>query len=355
MEALIAEIHGRSAQFKAAYTIDTVFIGGGTPSLVSGSEIEKMIDAAAVSFDIDKKAEITIESNPDSLTPGKLSAYRSCGINRISMGFQSMDDRVLRAAGRVHDSAQARKAYDMARKAGFDNINTDLMFALPQQDERSWDETLAEIIDMDPEHVSFYSLQLERNTPLYEDYKNGRTEIADDDSDRRMYHHACRRLEAAGYEHYEISNSAKRGYMCRHNLKYWRLEEFLGLGLGASSYTRGPSSGICGSRYMNTENISTYLKLVADKEWPVEMKSYHTDDMKESMAVYTFTSLRTKEGVDTADFKKRFGCGFFEAYRAKAEKIRDYEKRGLLKATADRISLTEHGIDVSNDIMSEFV
>ena len=223
--------------------VDTVFIGGGTPSLLSSEQIWCVVNALDAAFDMTDDPEITIEANPGTLTHEKLSAYRDCGINRLSMGVQAMDDDLLWSIGRIHRKEDVITGYDLARNAGFENINLDLMFGMPGQDMAMWEDTLGQIIEMDPEHISFYSLQIEGNTPFYDLYKAGELDTASDETERRMHHKAIHTLEDAGFEHYEISNSAKPGRQCRHNLKYWSMDEYVGLGLGAHSYMLTESAG----------------------------------------------------------------------------------------------------------------
>nr|HPR24564.1 radical SAM family heme chaperone HemW [Bacillota bacterium] len=351
-------------EYSENYTVDTVFIGGGTPSFASAEQTERITEAIYRDFYVSEDAEITIEGNPNSLSREKLRAYKAGGINRLSMGVQSMDDEILVHLGRVHKKDHILDAYENARNAGFENINFDLMFGVPDQTLKQWENTVSEVIKLAPEHISFYSMQLEEGTSFCRNYKKGLLDLTEESIVRGMYHEALRTFKNEGYMHYEISNLARPGFQCRHNLKYWSFEEYLSAGLGASSYitknlsgemSGDPAGSITGSRFKNTESMETYLRLTGKGYLPIDLKSYHTDTIKESMAVYCFTALRKTDGINFADFTKRFGMDFFRAYRERADIIFKYRKKGLLNITGTGIALTEKGIDHSNDIMSEFV
>lgn len=217
-----------------------------------------------------------------------------------------------------------------------------------------WKDTVKKVLHLEPEHVSFYSLQLEEGTPFWELYRDGTLDLVSDALDRQMYHFAMKAFEKSGYAQYEISNCAKQGYACRHNLKYWSLGEYLGIGLGAHSYLRDRDDNV-GCRHHNLEGLTEYFSVIQQEQWPIDMRSYHVDTDKDAMAIFAFTSLRKREGIPLDDFQQRFHRNFFEAYKDKAETIFRYKKEGLLEYDGSRIWLTERGIDVSNDIMSEFV
>ena len=364
IDALCYEIRLCGKEYAGSYIVDTVFIGGGTPSFASAEQIRKITEIIYKSFDITEDAEITIESNPNSLSVEKLREYRSSGINRLSIGVQSMDDDILACLGRIHKKDDVLLAYENAGKIGFENINFDLMFGVPDQTLKQWENTVSEVIKLAPEHISFYSMQLDEGTSFCRNYKKGLLDLTEESIVRKMYHEALHAFKDEGYVHYEISNMARSGAECRHNLKYWSLGEYLSAGLGASSYIRGNLSkesmgykagSITGSRFKNTESMETYLRLTREGYLPIDLKSYHTDTIKESMAVYCFTALRKTQGIDLEVFTKKFGMDFFRAYRERADIIFKYREKGLLKITGTGIALTEKGIDHSNDIMSEFV
>lgn len=329
--------------------IDTIFIGGGTPSLLHQNTIRAILKAADAAFSVHKEAEITIEANPKTLTEDKLAAYRKMGINRLSMGAQSMDDAMLRFMGRAHDRSDFLQNYRAARAAGFENINVDLMFGIPGQTIKMWEDSLRQVLELEPEHLSFYSLQLEEGTEFCRKYKNGEMDLPDVSQDRRMYHEGIRMLKEAGFHHYEISNCAKPGFECCHNLKYWNFDEYLAAGLGAHSfqYDRG--------RACNVSNLDTYIQMVGRGALPKDEALYEAESLQDYIGEYVFTALRKTEGVDMEDFARTFGRGFFQVYQNKREAILQYEQQGLVTMHGTRLALTEQGFDCSNEIMAEFV
>lgn len=338
----MAEIYGNR------YIVDTVFIGGGTPSLLKPNHIKRIMNELKSGFEIDKNAEISIESNPNSLDLHKLDTYLKSGINRLSMGIQSFDNDVLKKIGRIHDVKTAIDAYKMARNAGFDNINIDLMFALPDQNKEIWQETLKIAFSLEPEHISFYSLQIEENTEFYNRYKNDNLNVPSDKIADEMYQMALNMIKANNYNHYEISNCSKNGYSCRHNVKYWQLDDYLAFGLGASGY-------IDGLRYKNSDDIKTWELEVKNKT-PIDKKEESfIESIEDAMAVFCFTALRTEKGIDFAKFHKRFGQSFFSVYKDKKDFIDKEVLKGNMILTEYNLKLTENGILISNDLMCEFV
>lgn len=353
--ALCREIEGYNETFSSIYRPDTIFIGGGTPSLLPAEMIVRILKTVRTVFDVDDMAEITIEGNPNSLTYEKLKAYRKAGINRLSMGAQSMDDDILDSLGRVHRSSDVRRAFEDARRSGFGNINIDLMFGVPGQ---SFDDVMGSVREIikigsdaragGPEHISLYGLQLEEDTIFYEEYKSGILDVPDEADERRMYHDAIAAMRTAGYEHYEISNLCRPGHECRHNLKYWHMENYLGAGLGAHSY-------IGGSRSKNVDDMEEYLSLIQAGRAPTDQMKTTYDSREDAMGIFVFTALRTREGVDLTEFEERFAEGFFSVYKDKAGLVQQYRDEGLMTLSGSKLALTEKGIDVSNDIMSEFI
>ena len=328
---LIGKIRERGEEYRKKYLVDTVFIGGGTPTILQPEAIEAIMGAVRESFAVDSDAEITIESNPRTVTARNLKRYRAAGINRLSIGLQSFDDGLLKRLGRAHDSGDFLETYELARKCGFDNINIDLMFAIPGQTMEQWTDTLDRAVGMAPEHISFYSLQIEDETPFYDEYLEGRLEVVPDELDRAMYHEAIRRLKAAGYEHYEISNAARPGFECRHNIKYWDFEDYLGIGDSASSFMEG----------------------VRFTEKPRE--EYHVNDFADNAGEFMFTGLRRTCGISKTDFKERLGRDFWEVYEGRRKYLQEFFDKGQLIEDGDMIRLSEEGIDISNTIMSIFV
>lgn len=345
-DALVKELDRYSMKRPA---VDTVFVGGGTPSLLSAGQMGRILEAAQRGFCISRNAEITIEANPRTLTADKLAAYRAMGINRLSIGAQSMDDSLLSFMGRVHSSRDFVENFRAARAAGFDNINVDLMFGIPGQSLELWEDSLSRVLELSPEHVSFYSLQLEEGTELCRMYKNGQIDLPPQGEEREMYHRGIAMLKKAGYCHYEISNSAKPGFECRHNLKYWNFDEYFAAGAGSHSfcYDRG--------RRFNTADLDQYIRRLQAGKDPAESGGYEEESAADYMGEYVFTALRKKAGVDIEDFEDTFGVDFFKVYGDKIEKLLEYREKGLLILEEKRIALTERGIDVSNGIMAEFV
>jgi len=380
MNALFSEIKffGR----KINKPVSSIFIGGGTPSEIDGNLIAELMRKIKESFNVMINAEITIESNPGTLTSQKLEIYRKSGINRLSMGVQSFDDGYLNSLGRIHTADEAISNFLEARKAGFDNINIDLMFAIPGHTKETWKKTLEKAVGLNPEHISFYSLQLEESTEFFRMFEDGKLDLVNDELDREMYHSAVQLLKNHGYEHYEISNAAKPGYECKHNIKYWEFEEYLGLGLGASSFMESCSiadvslgadeviekSEVPKRRYVRTvnkKNIHDYCKtweICANEEISCE-NCNNIDNMYEDVALnsnadnafeYVFTALRKTNGVDFNDFKAKTGLDFKEIYIDKFSQIEEWEKQGFIKTDKQGFRLTEAGIDISNTIMAEF-
>lgn len=345
-EALTGEL----ALYKeAGKTIDTIFVGGGTPSLLRADYITEILKAAKAAFCVKEDAEITIEANPKTLDAGKLQAYRRAGVNRLSIGAQSMDDGLLHFMGRVHSREDFLENYQAARDAGFDNINVDLMFGIPGQTRRLWYDSLSQVISLEPEHISFYSLQLEEGTEFARMYRNGQMDLPPQEEDRAMYHQGIRMLEEAGYVRYEISNCARPGYECRHNLKYWNFDEYLAAGLGAHSFQYEQGRGC------NLTRLEAYFQAIKDGQLPIDEDMYGQETRRDYMGEYVFTALRKAEGLSFADFRGTFGEDFFQVYRGCGEALRDYKDRGLVELGKEGFFLTPKGIDISNEIMAEFV
>lgn len=340
VEQLIEEIKTASAGFRDT-TVCSVFVGGGTPSILQSGQIKRIMEAVKENFKLDADAEISMEANPGTVTREKLMDYKNAGINRISFGLQSAKNEELQALGRIHTYEEFLESYCMARECGFSNINIDLMSALPKQTVESWLETLKKVIDLKPEHISAYSLIIEEGTPFFEKYGDGRGEniLPDEDSEREMYHKTKTILQVHGYERYEISNYAKKGKECRHNIGYWTGVPYLGLGLGASSY-------INGTRFRNTDNLRDYLN--------GDRKRYDADCLskKDMQEEFFFVGLRMTKGVSLKAFEKRFGVSAYQVYPGLLEKL---VKEGGAEISGEYFRLTEYGMDVSNYIMAQFL
>ena len=343
-EALMMEIRLRAERWRYR-EVDSVYIGGGTPSIMSAWDAGRLLDCIRDNFNITEDAEITIEANPATLTDEKMERYLRKGVNRLSIGVQSFDNHMLQTLGRIHDKNDAFYAFQRAKKAGFENINLDLMFGIPAQSMKTWKDTVRQCIFLRPEHISLYSLQIEEGTAMYDMvYREGIMEPVPDAVDREMYHTALKMMRRAGYEHYEISNAALPGCRSRHNMKYWSYEEYLGLGLGASSFFDG-------KRFKNCEKMKEYLSMIKNDEEPIDGASVEKYTLEEEMGIFVFTGLRKAEGIDLGEFRRVFGKDFFSVY----DRGLLGRYKGLLVLDGDRLYLSERGMDVSNRIMTEFV
>lgn len=322
----------------SARKVESIFFGGGTPSLLHEDLIREILDEIRGQFFLAPDVEITIEANPGTIRKEKLVAYRQAGINRLSIGVQSAEEDLLKTLGRIHGWQDFLDCYRWAREAGFENINCDLMFAIPDQSEAQWQHTLDAVLSLEPtpEHISFYSLQLEEGTEFHRLHQEGKLLLTEDETDRRMYWSAAQQLAQHGYEHYEISNAARPGYASRHNLRYWTFGDYLGLGLGAHSFVNG-------FRFSNTTVMEEYLNNDSHVVWQHENSSQ--DDVEE----YLFTGLRLHRGISLEEFQRRFGAQVLEEYRLTFHQL---VERGLLSWSGDgrRILLTPTGIDVSNQV-----
>lgn len=324
------------------YEIVSIFVGGGTPSILTEAQITQVFEAVHESFPIMEDAEITLEMNPGTDVKDKLPVYRELGINRLSMGLQSADNEELKCLGRIHTYEDFRQVYQWAREAGFTNINVDLMSAIPGQTLESYEDTLRKVADLEPEHISAYSLIIEEGTPFYERYGEGRhaEELPDEDIERQMYVRTGEILEDYGYHRYEISNYAKDGYECRHNLGYWDRKEYLGIGAGASSLMDH-------IRWKEPDHIGPSTGLVLE-----EREDFTRLRRKDEMEEFMFLGLRKINGVSEYDFYKSFRVSMDEIYK---ESIENLIKEGLLVREEDRIRLTDRGIDLSNYALSQFL
>src|SRR5665648_63320 len=346
MNILIQEVVLKGRIYRNKYDVDSIFIGGGTPSLIDEALIADLMSAIKANFNVQEGAEISIESNHKTLTKNKLEVYIGAGINRISIGAQSMDDHCLKLLGRIHNAEDLVDNYKLARDAGFKNINIDLMFAIPGQSSEIWQETLEKTIELKPEHISFYSLQIEEGTPYFEMFKTGKLNQTVDETDRQMYHMGIEMLKEAGYSHYEISNAAKTGYECRHNLKYWSFADYLGLGLGAHSFIRD-------ARSSNTKNLESYMEKCRTGQSAEDWQ--HTNTQKDSISEYIFTGLRKTKGINLREFEEMFGMPLEEYYKDEWLNINKFIYDKYLFMGKDKLMLSEKGIDISNTILVEFV
>lgn len=318
--------------------VDTVFVGGGTPSLMTPGEIERLFAALHATFAIQPGAEISVEANPGTLDADRVAALRAAGVNRVSLGLQSAVDREAKRLGRIHTWTEFFQSYRLLRDAGFANINVDLMYGIPDQTEDSFRYTLDAITELLPEHISCYGLMLEEGTPLWVD--RAQLRLPDEETECRMYELAVTQLCRHGYDHYEISNYARPGYACRHNLKYWRDEAYIGLGLSAHSFYRG-------RRYYNTSRPEVYAAGTGE-DYRIEEDSRGEADGFE----YAMLRLRLSEGLSLEEYRRRFGTPFAAGREALVRRLCD---AGLMSLTGDRLSLTDRGFYLSNSILAELL
>ena len=361
MDKLIEEIYGQSLCF-SDWNVTSIFLGGGTPSLLPPKFIEELFAVLYGCFSIEEDAEITIEANPGTLTMEKLEVYQESGINRLSLGLQSADDQELRVLGRIHTFDDFLKSYQRARQAGFTNISVDLMSALPGQDVHSWKNTLRKVIMLKPEHISAYSLIVEEGTPFYSKYgqddavrmRGGHPKyLPEEEQERNMYQRTRELLESHGYRRYEISNYAKKGRECRHNIGYWQGVPYLGLGLGSASLMGHMrfSNTDCLERYLEGEFPS--LEAILRKEPDIlEKEGVVVLDRVQRMEEFMFLGLRMMEGVSKKLFHGRFAVRMEEAYQ---KELRKFQQEGLLVDGRDKVCLTEEGIAVSNYVLGGFL
>ena len=378
------------------YEVVSIFFGGGTPSLLTGEQMERLMDVIRETFTLGQDAEITMEMNPGTVEEEKLRKYKEAGVNRLSIGLQSVNDEELRLLGRIHTYEEFLEAYHMARDCGFANLNVDLISAIPGQTVESWRHTLEKVIALHPEHISAYSLILEEGTPFYKKYieeENGEgPKLPDEDAERQMYWDTETLMEKNGYHRYEISNYAKEGCACRHNLGYWERVPYLGFGIGAASLVPGELIGKLDLEERRNQKKEKWGKAVGDseshvnletagnKENAVEMKKeratgkmgrytnpaklkdyalsyqnkFHAELLAEAeeMEEFMFLGLRKMNGISKKIFSEYFGKSLEDVY---GESIQKLENLNLLEQNVDRVWLTKRGIDVSNSVFVEFI
>lgn len=321
----------------------SVFLGGGTPSILTPEELTTLMENIYSNFNIGKDAEITMECNPGTLDKAKLKAIKSLGINRLSMGLQVTQDHHLKYIGRIHTYEQFEKNYKDAIEVGINNINVDLMYSLPNQSFDEWKETLNKIINLNPSHISAYSLILEEGTKFYDMYLNKEFELNDEEVDINIYNYTIDTLCKNGYHQYEISNYAKEGYECKHNIVYWKCDNYLGLGPGASGY-------INNYRYSNICDIKGYNKCLEYDKRPIEEKNILSK--KDEMEEFIFMGLRMNKGINLDEFYKRFNIDFKHRYNNILDKLKNLN---LIIEQNNNIILTQRGREISNTVFVEFI
>ena len=325
--------------------VKTIYIGGGTPSFVDSKYITEIIKNIKKYFKVLETAEVTIEVNPGSAVAEKLISYKMAGINRISIGMQSTQNDILKSIGRIHTYEDFLQTYNLAREAGFNNINIDCMIGLPKQTIENIEETINKIVDLNPEHVSSYSLIIEENTPMEKLVSTGKAELPDEETERNMYWKLKKMLEKNGYIQYEISNFSKQGYESRHNLDCWRQNEYIGMGVAAHSYTDG-------CRYSNIDNIKKYIKNYEEGK-PEDNIIIHEVQDKTSMAKeFILLALRTIKGLNINEFNEKFGYDVRKGFSNELEKLLN---TGLININDTNIFLTSKGLDLANVVWKEFV
>lgn len=347
MECLEKQLVRQAASFQEK-VIDTVFIGGGTPTILCIEQLSRLLAAVQEHFVLAAGAEITVEANPGTITTGKARALAQGGVNRVSLGLQSTSERELRLLGRIHTYDDFLRSYGLVREAGIRNVNVDLMSALPGQTIASYEKTLHQVLSLHPEHISAYSLIIEEGTPFYERYRADEKlrdagkepqVLPSEESERAMYELTGALLADYGYERYEISNYAKAGFACRHNIGYWTGEEYLGLGLGASSYIEE-------TRFCNTSELRAYL------EEDFTSREVQHLSKNDRMAEFFYLGLRMTAGVAKADFVRRFGLSAEAVY---GDVLKDLTAQELLTDTGTHYRLTPFGRDVSNQVLYRFL
>jgi oxygen-independent coproporphyrinogen III oxidase len=339
VRALLREVE-RDADGSPA---DTIYFGGGTPSLLEPAEIAAIIHVCRRAFAISGDAEITMEANPETVTPERLAGFRDAGVNRLSYGVQSFRDEELQRLSRLHSASRAEEAFAMARHAGFDNISLDLMMWLPQQTIAQWLDSVDALIALGPEHASLYILELNPNAPLREAMARSKWSLAPDDDAAEMYLEAMTRLDAAGYEQYEISNVARPGRQSRHNLKYWTDGEWRGFGCGAHSTRRGV-------RWKNLSSTTEYIAAVASGGQTGVERRELTD--REALEEALFMGLRLTRGIDVHTVKIRYNADVWEIYGAE---LKPFREAGLLIYDGRLLRLSRAGMLLANEIMSQFL
>lgn len=322
--------------------ISSIFFGGGTPSILKNEDMKMIMEEIKNNFNIDEDAEISMECNPGTLNHDKLMFMKELGINRLSIGLQAVQEDLLSYIGRIHNYEEFEKNYIEARNAGFENINVDLMYNLPNQTFEDWKETLHKIVKLNPEHISAYSLILEEGTKLYDMYLNKEFELGDEEEDIKMYEYTIDYLKSNGYNQYEISNYSKKGYECKHNILYWKCKNYIGLGPGASGY-------INNIRYNNECNLDIYHDKLSKNQKPIDF--FETLTLKDKIEEKIIMGLRMNEGIIFKDFEE-FGIDFEEKYKEQLDK---HSKLNLIVRTDQGFRFTQKGREISNNIFLDYI
>ena len=339
-EALISEIRAFNVEYESI--VKTVYIGGGTPSIIDENYIAEIVEALKSKFNIDESAEITIEVNPGTANIDKIKKYKELGINRLSLGLQSTEDRLLKLIGRIHTYNEFEEVYEMARNTSFNNINVDLMIGLPTQTLKDVESSLNKIIKKNPEHISVYSLIVEEETKIDKMLKSGEISLPDEETERAMYWKVKHMLEDNGYIHYEISNFAKKGFESKHNVDCWKQKEYVGFGIAAHSYLNG-------QRYSNTSDLNIYMNC---NDFGCIKEIDEIQSKQDKMNEFVMLGLRMIKGIDIAEFEARFKVRFEETYSEQIQRLINEE---LVELKDNRFYLSSKGIDFANIVWSEFI
>lgn len=333
----------------STYNVTTIYIGGGTPSYLESRmivdflvKLKQKLQGNNTPFE---KIEITIEVNPGTVTMEKLQDYKNAGINRLSIGLQSTNDRLLKQIGRIHTYQDFLNSYKMANKVGFKNINVDLMLGLPNQSIQDLKNSIEQVNLLQPNHISVYSLIVEEGTKLKKLIDEGKLTLPDEELERQMYWYVKNKLEQNGYNHYEISNFAKKGKESKHNQNCWKQKQYIGLGLAAHSY-------VSEIRYSNTENVETYLQNIHDGKLEKNRIIQERQNLEDTQKEFMMLGLRMIEGISICDFKEKFGTNPLYLFRNEINRL---VSEGLIEVDLDRIRLTNRGLDLANVVFEEFV
>lgn len=343
VETVINEI--KNITHKEKYTVTTIYLGGGTPSILNPNYIKNILQEIKSSFEILDDAEITIEINPGTVNEEKLKRYKEYGINRLSIGLQSANDKILKNIGRIHDYKQFEETFFYARKCGFKNINVDLMIGLPTQAIEDVKQTLEKIIQKNPEHISVYSLIIEEGTIIEKLINENKLQLPDEETERIMYWTVVNELKENEYNQYEISNFSKKTYESKHNTNCWKQKQYIGLGTSAHSYLNK-------KRYSNTNNIEEYIKNIQENNISKNITIHEEQTEESTMNEYMLLGLRMIQGININEFKQKFKIDPTIKYKEILEKL---QKENLIQITETSIKLTKQGIDLGNIVWEEFI
>lgn len=347
VECLLKEIEGKNwNEINKNYNVTTIYIGGGTPSYLNAKSIVKILEVLKNNLNIDvNNIEITIEVNPGTINEEKLRAYKQSGVNRLSIGLQSTNNNLLKEIGRIHTFEQFLETYKLAKNVGFENINVDLMLGLPNQTIEDLKQSIKSVLELEPNHISVYSLILEEGTPLYEMVEEGKLFLPNEELERQMYWYVKNKLELAGYTHYEISNFAKNGEESKHNWNCWCQKEYLGFGLAAHSYFDN-------RRFSNISNLDVYLKNIQENNQDKNIELHEAQNIEDKKKEYMLLGLRKIDGVSISKFKEKFVDNPIYLFKNELSKL---VEDGLLEIDGDKIRLTNKGLDLANMVWEEFI